>query len=320
MDDTVLGIDVAKLKLDIALRCGEKFKTKVFANTERGFADLQTWLTKQGVNCVHACLEATGSYGEAVATFLADAGHTVSIVNPAQIKAFARSQLARNKTDQADARLIALFCSHFHPARWIPAPAQVRELRALVQRLEALLAMHTQEHNRLESASQTVVADIRAHLVYLDEQIVAVRQRIKDHIDRHPDLKNKSELLRSIPGIGPATLASILAYMPDVSLFTSPKQVAAWIGLNPRQHQSGSSVRGRTFLAKTGHATLRKALYMPALVACRYNPILKAFYERLVAAGKNRKAAVCAVMRKLVHMIFGVLKHQQPFNPNWQAC
>ncbi|MGH3627018.1 MAG: IS110 family transposase, partial [Sciscionella sp.] len=143
---------------------------------------------------------------------------------------------------------------------------------------------------------------------------------IKDHIDRHPDLKNKSELLRSIPGVGETTLASILAYLPDTSLFKSAKQVAAWIGLNPRQHQSGSSVRGRTFLAKTGHATLRKALYMPALVACRYNPVLKAFYERLVAAGKNRKAAVCAVMRKLVHMIFGVLKHQQPFNPNWQAC
>lgn len=319
MNKVILGIDIAKRKFDVALLRNDKIKNKVFSNDPTGFAALANWLSNQAVAHVHACMEATGHYGEALAEYLADAGHTVSIVNPAQIKAFGRSQLVRNKTDQVDARLIARFCFHFQPVPWTPTPAHVRELRALVQRLDALLAMRIQEHNRLESALSTVAGDIKAHLAYLDEQIALTRERIKHHIDRHPDLKNKGALLRSIPGIGEATLAAILAYMPDTALFQSAKQVAAWIGLNPRQRQSGSSVRGRSFLAKTGHASLRKVLYMPALVALRHNPVLKAFYQRLVAAGKNGKAAVCAVMRKLVHIIFGVLKHQRPFDPAWNA-
>ncbi|HEX7045950.1 MAG TPA: IS110 family transposase [Gammaproteobacteria bacterium] len=319
MEEIVLGIDIAKRKFDVALLREGKFKNKAFANTATGFLALRDWLQKHQVEQMHACMEATSRYGEALAFDLLDAGHKVSIVNPAQIKAFGRSQLSRNKTDEADARLIAQFCFHFKPPQWMPPSAEVRELQALVHRLESLQDMRLQEISRLESADITVVPDLQSHIEFLEQRITATRQRIKDHIDNHPDLRRKRELLKSIPGVGEGTLAMVLAYIP-VERFGCARQLAAFIGLTPRQRRSGSSVKGRTVLSKTGNARLRKALYMPALTAIRHNPVLKAFYERLLAAGKNGKAAVCAVMRKLTHIIFGVLKNQQPFDPEWKAC
>lgn len=309
-----LGIDIAKPKFDVALLAGKKFKTKVFANTPKGFAELAQWLERQQVVRLHACMEATGSYGEALAEFLVDSGHTVSVVNPAQIKAFGRSLLTRNKTDAIDARLIAQFCARNQPPAWQPLPLEVRTLQAMVRRLAALQTMRRQEQNRLDTAHPTLQQPIQKHLDFLSAEIQALKDEIRKHIDRHPDLRGRRDLLETIPGVGEATIANVLAFF-IIDRFKNARQLAAFIGLSPRQHSSGSSVRGRTRISKTGDASLRAALYMPAVVARTHNPVIRAFCLRLEQAGKAKLAAIVAAMRKLVHIIFGVLKSGTPFNP-----
>lgn len=319
----VVGIDVAKRKLDIALLVNGKIKSKVVENTPAGHALLQHWLVEHGAPQIdtHICLEATGPYSEPVTTALVEAGWPVSIVNPARIKGFAQGELARNKTDRADAALLARFCAAMHPGVWAPPPPAWRELRAWVDRLQALKDMHQQESNRLEahraSGHVFLVTAVQTHLDWLDHQMTDLERAITDHIDRHPDLKGDAELLHSIPGIGKTTVAKVLAYAGDVRRFTNAKALAAFIGVTPRQRVSGSSVKGRTMMSRTGHADLRRALYMPGLVARRHNPVLKVFGDRLRGSGLAPKAVVGAVMRKLAHLIYGVIKSGQPFDAHF---
>ena len=160
MSKIVLGIDISKTKFDAALLLDAKVKTKKFDNKSNGFSEMVEWLNKKDAKDLHICMEATGVYGEALATYLFDAGYTVSVVNPAQIKGFAQSELSRNKTDRADAQLIARFCRAMNPKPWKPKPLHIRELQALVRRLEALQDMYYQENNRLEVASFCVRASI----------------------------------------------------------------------------------------------------------------------------------------------------------------
>lgn len=262
-------------------------------------------------------MEATGSYGDALATYLYDQGFEVSVVNPAQIKSFSGAQLMRAKTDKADAKLIAQFCASMHPTAWMPPPSHVRALQALVQRLAALLQMERQEQNRFDTAAPVIQPSIMTVLGTITAEIKAVEHMIRDHIDHHPDLKAQSTLLESIPGIGVATISRLLAFVGDVHRFSDAKALAAFVGLNPTVHQSGSSVRGKSRLSKKGNATIRKALYMPAIVARRYNPIIKEFAQRLKKAGKSNMLIIGAVMRKLLHIIYGVLKSGKPFDANY---
>lgn len=315
----VLGIDIARRKFDVAVRANGgtgAFKFKTFANEVSGFEALATWLAGHGREIVHAVMEATGSDGEALAVWLTDAGHRVSVVNPAQIKGFGQSLLVRNKTDKADSRVIALFGEAHRPDAWRPPAPEVRQLQAWVRRLIALQDLKQQEDNRLPTANAVVKPSIQSIITVLTKEIEMVKQRLRDHFDQHPGLKAQADLLDSIPGIGEATIASLLAFMGDINRFAHAKQLAAFAGLTPRQFQSGSSVRGATHLTKAGNPLLRKALYMPALVAMRHNPLIRAFYQRLRANGKPAKSALAACMRKLLHIVFGVLKSQTPFNPN----
>lgn len=313
----VIGIDISKRTFDLALLRNTRLKHKSFPNTPAGHAALVAWLHQQGVRQAHACLEATNVYGDALAETLFDHGYTVSLVNPARVKGFAQSELSRTKTDKADAGVIARFCLAMAPPPWVPDPQEIRELRALVRRLEALMAMRQQERNRLAVAAPVVAPTIQTHIDFLDRSIRETTQRIRQHIDQHPDLKHKKDLLLSIPGIGETTIHVVLSEFADIRRFRSAKCLAAFIGVAPRQRQSGSSVRGRTVLSKMGRGPLRKALFMPALVALRYNPVLKAMRERLLAAGKAKMAIVGAAMRKLVHLIYGVLKSGRPFDANY---
>ena len=315
----VLGIDIARRKFDVALRAtagSGAFKFKAFANAVSGFEALAAWLAAQGIETVHAVMEATGSDGEALAVWLTDAGHPVSVINPAQIKGFGQSLMVRNKTDKADSRVIALFGEAHRPEPWQPPALEVRQLQAWVRRLIALQDLKQQEENRLPTANVVVKPSIESIVAVLTKEIEGVKQRIRDHFDQHPGLKAQADLLDSIPGIGEATIASLLAFMGDINRFHHAKQLAAFAGLTPRQCQSGSSVRGTTHLTKAGNPLLRRALYMPALVGLRHNPMIKAFYLRLRANGKPAKSALAACMRKLLHIVFGVLKSQTPFNPN----
>ena len=312
----ILGIDVAKKTLAYALRLpNAKYKNKTLPNTPQGFADLRAWLKTQGVDTLHVCMEATGIYWEAVAEFLVDAGHTVSVMNPAQIKAFGQAQLVRTKTDRVDAGLIAEFCASQKPAAWEAPSASVRDLRALVARREALILMRTQESNRLEVARERVHANIQMHIKHLNQAIAEVEAAIRQRVNDDPSLKQQHALLESIPGLGDVTIPVLLAYYGGTLRFKNAKQAVAFAGLDPRQHESGTSVRGQPRVSKIGHSALRKALYMPAMVATTRTAWGKAFKRRLAAAGKPPMLILGAMMRKLLHVAYGVLKSAQPFNP-----
>jgi transposase len=320
MTEPILGIDIAKLKFNVCLiNTNGKLKHKLFPNTSTGFEQLCEWLLRQGVEHLHACMEATGTYGEALAFFLHEAGHTVSVVNPAAVKAFAGSRLSRTKTDRVDAELIARFCQAQGPSAWTPLSQEVRELQALVRRLESLIEMRVMEENRLSSgiAVDSVRQSVEEHLAYLSEQIKRTEELIRQHINNHPALRRQSQLLDSIPGIAETTAALLLSEITDITQYRSARQVAAYAGLVPRERQSGSSVRGRTRLSKIGNARLRRALYFPAITALRCSPFFQAWAEGLRGRGKSKMSVICAVMRKLVHLAYGVLKTGQPFDPEW---
>ncbi|WP_434111132.1 IS110 family transposase [Methylocaldum sp. GT1TLB] len=308
-----IGIDIAKAKFDAAALRNGKYKTKVFQNTPEGFRAFLAWL--QAFPTPHVCLEATGRYGEGLALFLVDHGLAVSVVNPAQIHAFGHAELSRTKTDKSDAKRIARFCLSQRPLLWQPPPPAVRPLQALVRRLESLLEMRQMEKNRLDGADPTVRPSIEAVLATLDAEIAATQQRIREHIDHDPDLRQRRDLLDTIPGLGDATIPVLLAALGDVHRFENARSVAAFAGLSPKEHQSGKW-KGHTRLSKTGDALLRKALYLPAIVAWRHNPPIRAFCERLKAQGKNGKLIVGAAMRKLLVLAYGVLKSGRPFDPN----
>jgi transposase len=315
-----LGLDVSKLKFNACLeRAGGKLRHRLFPNDEAGFSQLSEWLKKNGVERAHACMEATGTYYEALATYLHSGGHTVSVINPAAIKAYAQSQLSRTKNDRVDASLIASFCAERHPPEWHPPAPELRELQALVRRLDSLQEMRTMEENRLSSG--VTVAAVRASLedsvAYLSEQIRKTEALIAEHIDRHPGLRRQRELLDSIPGVGSATAAVLLGEIPDLKEYRSARAVAALAGLVPRERQSGSSVRGRVRLSKIGNARLRKALYFPAVTALRCSPFFREWAEGLRQRGKSKMAVIGAAMRKLIHLAYGVLKTGKPFDPEW---
>jgi len=311
---TVLGIDVGKEYIDCEL-LGDKRATKKVTNSVRGFEQVVAWLRNRKIAKVHVCMEATGGWSEELAFFLHEHGHTVSIVNPMQIRAFGQSELSRTKTDKADAGLIARFCATMHPPAWDPPKPAERRLKQLVRRRRALVEMRMQEENRLESPAMDNVRDSILGLInVLEEQIKEINAQIKATIDEDDDLKGKRDLIESIDGIGPITSATILGETPRIENFQTSKALAAFAGLCPHVRQSGMSIRSsRT--TKIGNRAIRKALYMAALSALRSNAVIKAFADRLLERGKHRMEVIVATMRKLLVLVFGVLKTRRPFDP-----
>lgn len=310
-----LGIDIVKKTFDGALILGAKFKNKSFPNNPAGFAACAAWIEQHAKSHVHVCLEATGIYWEALALYLVNAGHRVSVINPALAKAHAQSLGLRSKTDAIDARVLADFCREKQPAPWIaPSPSEQR-LKALVLRLQGLVAMQSEEKNRLESARDAVRDSLITHLRWLAEEIKRLEQDIQQTLDDDPDLRDKRDLLESIPGLGERTLSVLLAYGLGQARFDNARQFAAFAGLSVREHASGSSVRAKPRLSKVGHAALRAALYMPAMVTLYKTTWGKCYRERLAGRGKPAKLIIGAMMRKLIHVAFGVLRSGKPFNP-----
>lgn len=319
MSTAYLGIDISKAKVDVALlRDGQNPARGQFKNNATGFAQLGRWLKKRGCAQVHACMEATGHYWLNIARYLHEAGHLVSVVNPKLIKRHGQAIMQRNKTDRQDAWTIGDYCRKHQPPLWQPPAEAWWQLRALVRHVQVLKTDRTREVNRRQSGIETVevLAAIEAHIAFLDEQIDDLETQIRDHIDNHPDLKRNRDLLLSIPGIGETTAAAFLAELPNVSLFSQARQVAAFAGLTPGERQSGTSLKKSGRLVKWGNARLRTAFFMPALCAHRYNPIIAAYRERLLARGKSKMTVVIAVMRKLLHLCYGVIKTGKPFDPN----
>jgi transposase len=314
-----LGIDIAKDTFAACLLTGKRVAQGSFANSPAGLAKLDRWLKKRKIGPVHACLEATGRYGEAPAEHLHAAGHRVSVINPARLKAFGQASLTRTKTDQTDAALLADFCRRQPLALWTPPEPARRELRALVRRREDLQQVRQQEANRLGAGetSPWVRASLEAVLTLMDAQLASIEQAIAMQIESDPELKRQHALLDSIPGIGPLTAAALLGEL-DFEAYPSARQVAAQAGLTPRQRQSGTSVHGKPRISKQGSSQVRRILYFPAIVAIRHNPAIAALAKRMTDKGKHKMSIVCAAMRKLLHLCYGVLKTGQLFDPNFQ--
>jgi transposase len=318
-----LGVDVAKKKLDCMLldSSSGKMKSKVVDNTAAGFATLLEWLGKQKAAELHVVMEPTGMYHEAAALALADAGLTVSLVNPAQLRAFAQGLGVKTKTDKQDSTVLAKFGATQKPAPWQPPSTSARRLKALLARRDAVADNLQRERNRQEASDFSLTPDavkesIAQSIAFLEAELKRFEKMIASHIDDDPDLRNKKDLLETIPGVGPR-VASHMTTLFAGRTFDSAEQLAAYLGLVPVEWQSGTSVRGRPRMSKAGPAHLRKVLYMPAVVARRCNPHIKALNERLMAKGKSKMAAIGAAMRKLAHLCFGVVHSGKPYDPKF---
>lgn len=313
----ILGIDISKADIHVTLLWGGTATRQGFANDRQGFQALERWLQQQGVEQVHACLEATGRYGAGLALHLHGAGHIVSIVNPFRIHKYGESQLRRHKHDVADADLIADYCRTQDPRPWQPRAPLLEQLQALARRLEGLKAMRTQERNRQHEAPAALEASLARHLAFLDEEIVEVEAALDASIADQPELQQQQALLLSIPGIGLPTARHLLAELPDLTHFTSADQLVAFAGLCPHPKQSGSSLRRSGSLTQHGQRRLRKLLYFPALTATRFNPPVQALADRLRRRHKHPFVILGAAMRKLLRIVYGVLKSQMPFDPDF---
>jgi transposase len=313
-----IGIDVSKANLDACLLSQEgKPTTRQFENGAAGFAKLLRWAQSHvpGAVC-HFCLEATGTYSHGLAFFLAEAGQRVSVVNPFRTKHAALSRGIGNKTDQSDAFVLADYCRKEEPPLWRAAEPEVRALVALLRRLQSCKDRLLQETNRLGEPGmlKAVQQSLKRSIRFLEREIAQLEKAIGAHVQEHPRLKADRDLLVSIPGISETTAHWILAELPDVKQFASAQAAAAYAGLAPQEYRSGTSVKKMTRLSKRGNRHLRRALYMPALSAIRFNPLVRALFERLVKKGKPRPVAVGAAMRKLLMLAFGVLRSQRPFS------
>ena len=317
----IVGIDISKESFDVVLRGTGGEQHRVFSNDQKGFKALVGWAEKQPERVVHICMEATGSYWEGLAEALYQGGYRVSVVNPYQIKRYGDHLLNRNKTDKADASLIAEFCEKDRERlrAWKPFSPEIKALRSMGRRLDELQGMKQQEQNRLKSGVTDLVVteSLQENLKQLDAQIKALWKKIKEHVNQHPDLREKQRLLTSIPGIGKLTAIKLIAEIGEIKDFTSASQLAAYAGLAPKQFQSGSSVHKQTRISKQGRTELRRCLYMPAVVASEHNPIVMDLKRRMLASGHVMMEVIVAAMKKLLHLVYGVLKSGKPFDPDY---
>jgi len=312
----MLGIDVGKSTVSVCLLLdpGQELACE-FPNTSAGHHALHRWLHQHQAERVQACMEATGPYTLSLALFLHEHGYRVSVVNPRRIKAYANSRLSRIKNDRVDARLIAQFAAREDPPLWTPPAVERTQLRALQARVDDLERVIREQRQVLESVQdQRVCASVGRVCAVLQQEVCQMQQELEGHLLAEDALRHEVMLLSGIPGIGRLTATRLVAAV-EMQRFESAASFAAFLGVTPREHSSGTSVRGRSRISRVGSKALRTALYFPAMQACRCNPQVRALYQRLVAAGHPKKSALCAAMRKLAHQIYGVLKSSRPYDP-----
>ena len=315
-----LGIDVGKAELFCHLISSTGTQSQKFENTELGTQHLLAWLKPLAdFTQLAVCLEQTGPYGKAVAKALFNAKvSALHLVNPRRIKAYGEQKLRRNKSDTADAKLIAEFLrSEHHELRtWAPPSPEQEQITELSRYAQSLTEDNARLKTRCESLlNKAILRSLKRRIKTQEKEIADIRQRINALISKKSKLHTQKKLLNSIPGLGEITQQIIIAEIPDLELFANARQLAAWVGLTPRHFESGTSGRTRTPITKVGSTSLRSALYLPAMTAKVHNPLLKEFAERLKENGKKPKEIIVAVMRKLIHQIYGILKSGEPFNP-----
>jgi transposase len=313
-----VGVDVAKRSFDIAttLPNGKKRTKAKLPNDSGGFAQFSDWLERHAEPGTWIVMEATGTYHEALAEHCHAQGYRVCILNPAVISKFADVELRRVKTDKADAKVIAAYSQQNAASlrQWEPEPPAQRRLRALVRRLDDLKEMRQMEQNRLDVARDAVQQSIRDIIGHITEELEKTKKAIEQTIDDDPDLRNRRDLITSIDGLGETTAALLLAELGDPLKYQSPSAIVAFSGLNPVVQQSGEFT-GQSTISRTGSSRLRAGLWMSGAVSIKHNPVIKALAERLSSRHKAYKQIVCAAMRKLLHLVYGVVKSGKPFDP-----
>lgn len=321
LPDFFLGIDVGKAELFCHLILANSSHSEKFKNTPTGIIKLIKWLSiHANLHQILACMEHTGIYGKLVskALFEAKVGG-VFLVNPRRIKAYGNQKLRRNKSDTADAKLIANFLKSEYDDLlfWSPQSPDCEQITELSRHADSITKDAARLKTKCESiSSAAILRSIKRTIKFLEKELADIRKRINDLIKKNKDLVAMKSLLASIPGIGEITQQILIAELPDINLFKNARQLAAWAGLTPQHYESDTSGRTQTPITKIGSSILRKALFMPAMTARNNNPLLKEFGDRLEKNGKKPKQIIIAIMRKLLHQIYGILKSNQPFNPN----
>jgi transposase len=315
------GIDVGATELVLALeRAGGRLQEAAFTNDRAGHRKLIKHLTRRSAR-VRVCVEATGVYHLDLCLALHEApGLEVMVVNPRAAKDFARARLKRSKTDRVDARSLLEFVRRMDFGAWRPPAPAIVALRGLSRRIQALLVNRAQEKNRLHAdgavseTSPVIRESIERHIAGIDSEIKLLAEAAKEQIAADASLQRKFLHLTSVKGIAEASAITILAELAVLPEDMSARQWVAHAGIDPRYADSGTSVRGQVRISKVGNRHLRRALFLPAMVASQHEPQIRAFYQKLLARGKKPMQALVAVMRKLLHAIYGMFRSDSDFD------
>jgi len=329
MNRLIVGIDVSQKKLDISMTDGGRIDyIGQFANDCDGFDHLRDTLLaaqkQRGCEEILLIVEPTGGYEQMLARFSISNDWQIALVNPGQVRQWIKAIGTRGKTDRLDSQLLARYGAEVHPPLWTPPPEEVEQLSHLLSRRDDLKKMLRAEKNRQHASntqpvcSKTARESIDKSIAFIEQQIEIVSLAILDHFQNHPPLAHKAEQLKSIPGIGEKNVIPLLVLLEQFSTLThgsaNAKQLTAYVGLDPVDHQSGSSVFRRSTISKRGNKRLRSQLYVGALGGIRGNNRLRHFYHRLVDKGKSKKLALCACARKMLVWSWAVFNTDQPFD------
>jgi transposase len=312
-----VGIDISKAKFDVGFVFGSSKAYKSFENNASGFAELLAWMKQKNVAEPHFCMEATGCYHRALAEFLHESGQLISVVNPLQIKRFRESKFIRQKTDKSDALVIAAFCEQNNPPAWTPKSEESAKLAEINHHIDDLKGELRRWNNRLEKnfLCGDVESAILKKISEIEAEIRSFENELKEIIKSSENLSQKHDNLLEIVGVGERLITTLLAEMPDVSNFKTAEQYAAYAGVTPSHFQSGSSVHGKSHITSIGNREVRAVLYMSAICVKNHNEYFKDWVQKLEKKGKLPKVIICAVMRKLLTIIFGMLKSGTAFDP-----
>lgn len=309
-----LGLDISKNTIDVVSEQSPHLK---ISNDIDGYLKLLDYLEKYQVrkNQIHACCESTNIYYLGVATFLFEQDIKISVVNPSVIKAYAKMQLKRVKTDKQDAKLIAQYCQKEQPYLWQPETDQKRQLKNLHRRIEQLNGILVQERNRYQVADDIIKTSINSLIILLEQEIENCRNQMQQIINSAPDLKRKQQHLQSIPGIGKTTSQMLLSVLIDLEKYPTAKHLISYLGLSPIIRDSGK-FKGSQRISKMGNRSVRKSLYMPARTACTRSKLWRPWFEQQVARGKHPKQVYVMMMCKILRYAYVCLKTDKPFDVN----
>ncbi|WWX24697.1 IS110 family transposase [Candidatus Dehalogenimonas loeffleri] len=305
--ESFVGIDISKATIDVAVHENKEHWT--FTNDENGIKKLANLMRKVSPSLI--VMESTGSYEVAATYELSARGFSVAVVNPRHIRDFARSTGLLAKTDGLDARVIARFAATIKPSPRILPDEDTQKLAAIMARRRQVVAMLTAEKNRLGQANHTVKERIKQHISWLEQELDDINKESGSMIESNTEWKEKSDIMQSVPGVGPNLSLTLLSDMPELGNLNR-KEIAALCGLAPFNRDSGQRRGQRSIWG--GRSSVRAAIYMAAFSAVRWNPLLREFYQRLVDSGKRRKVALVACMRKLLCILNAMLKNRTVWN------